>query len=448
MVNNHALIYRLLRGHGNFQSSVTPVRRRLHLVKAHIMVRDSKFYDILGVSSTANDAELKSAYRKLALKYHPDKNPDAGDKFKEISHAYEVLSNPDKRAAYDRYGEDGLNGDAGGMNPEDLFSQFFGSGFFGGGGHSRQRGPRRGEDVTFNLSVTLEEIYTGKTAKIAIQRNIICSGCQGKGGKDVKKCTGCKGTGVRMTIRQMGPMIQQMQSVCNECQGEGEVVKPADRCPTCSGKKVTKEKKVIEIKVEPGSVNGQRIKFSGEADEAPGIVPGDVVVVITEKEHPVFKRQGADLHVKVKIDLVTALAGGSFTINHLDGRILEGKIQPGEVIKPEEIRVIESEGLPEKDKIYLKGHMYVHFEIIFPQTNWASVDKIKKLEEILPPKSQMDLDGPEKEEVELSKYDNTHKSRNQKQQQKHAQHGHHGYYEEDDEEDMHHGNAGVSCAQQ
>jgi len=408
------------------------------------MVRDTKYYDILGVSPTSNDAELKSAYRKLAMKYHPDKNPDAGDKFKDISHAYEVLSDADKRAAYDRYGEEGLNGGGPGMSPEDLFSQFFGGGFGGSffGGGQQRRGPRRGEDVTFNLACSLEELYSGKTSKIAIERKVCCKKCSGKGGKSVTKCTGCNGTGVKMTIRQMGPMIQQMQSACNECQGEGEIIKPGDRCEECKGKKVIKEKKIIEIKAEPGSVHGQKIRFGGEADHLPNTIPGDVIVIVTEKEHPIFKRQGSDLHCKVKIDLVTALAGGTFTIQHLDGRILEGSIKAGEVIKPEEIRVIDGEGMPEKDRIYIKGHMFIHFDVVFPQPNWTSLENIKKLESVLPTKSQMDLDGPEKENISMKKYDNAYKNRRESKQRS----GHSNA--NDDEEDEGHGSAGVQCAQQ
>lgn len=404
------------------------------------MVRDSKYYDILGVSTSASESELKTAYRKLAMKYHPDKNPEAGDKFKEISHAYEVLSNADKRAAYDRYGEEGLNGDGPGMSPEDLFSQFFGGGFFGGGHGGRPRGPRRGEDVVFNLAVSLEELYKGKTSKISLQRNIICVKCSGKGGKEVRKCSGCNGSGVKTQIRNMGPLIQQFQSVCNDCQGEGEMIKPADRCDECKGKKTTKEKKILEINVAPGSVNGQKIRFAGEADQAPNTVPGDVIVVVNEKEHSFYKRQGSDLHCKVKIDLVTALAGGTFTIKHLDGRILEGVIAPGEVIKPEEIKVIEKEGMPEKDRIYLHGHIFVHFDVIFPNANWTDLETIKKLQQILPAKTQMDLDGPEKEQITMKKFDNSHRNRKQQQSR------HHGHYSEEDDEG--HGNAGVSCAQQ
>jgi len=416
------------------------------------MVRDTKYYDLLGVSSTASEAELKTAYRKLALKYHPDKNPDAGDKFKDISHAYEVLSNGDKRAAYDRYGEEGLNGEGPGMNAEDLFSQFFGGGFFGGGhpgmGGGRPRGPRRGEDVVFNLQVSLEELYKGKTAKIAIQRNILCAKCNGKGGKEVKKCGGCNGSGVKVSLHRMGPMVQQVQQACNDCGGEGEIIKPGDRCGDCHGRKVSKEKKVLEINVEPGSVNGQKIRFSGEADQAPNTVPGDVIVVVVEKEHPMFKRQGSDLHCKIKIDLVTALAGGTFTMKHLDGRILEGKIAVGDVVRPEEIRVMDGEGMPEKDRIYLKGHLFIHFDLVFPPANWAKPEVIKGLNAILPAKSQMDMDGPEKEEIPLKKFDATYKNRSQRQSS-HGHHHHHGN-EDDDEDDQHphHGNAGVSCAQQ
>lgn len=414
------------------------------------MVKDTKLYDVLGVSPTANENELKSAYRKLAMKYHPDKNPDAGDKFKDISHAYEVLSNADKRAAYDRYGEEGLRGE-GGMSAEDLFSQFFGGGFFGGGGHGgRPRGPRRGEDIVYNLSVSLEDLYKGKTSRIAMQKNVLCAKCDGKGGKEVRKCTGCNGTGVKVTIRQMGPMIQQMQSACNECSGEGETIKPADRCEECKGKKIVKEKKIHEIRVEPGSVHGQKIRFSGEADQAPNTVPGDLIVVITEKEHDRFKRQGSDLHYRMKIDLVTALAGGSFSIAHLDGRVLTGTIKPGEVIKPDEIRLIEGEGMPEKDRIYLKGNMLVHFEVVFPKPNWADLDTIKKLEAILPPRTSgtqmMDVDG-EKEEVTLKKHDAASYKKKQQYAQQQQQH-YHRHDEGDEDDEGHHGHQGMQCAQQ
>lgn len=411
------------------------------------MVRDTKYYDILGVAPTASEAELKSAYRKLALKYHPDKNPEAGDKFKEISHAYEVLSNVDKRAAYDRFGEEGLNGDAGGgMSAEDLFAQFFGGGFFGGG--QRQRGPRRGENMIYNLGLTLEDLYKGKTTRVALQRNVICGKCAGKGGKDVRKCAGCDGSGIKVTVRQMGPMIQQMQAACGECGGEGEVIRAADRCGECKGKKVVKEKKTLEFRIEPGSVHGQKIKFAGEADQAPDTVPGDVIVVLNEKEHAFFKRQGADLHCRIKIDLVTALAGGAFSLRHLDGRILQGTVQPGEVIQPDEIRVVEGEGMPEKDRVYLRGNLLVHFDVVFPPPRWADPDTIKKLEAVLPARTAMEVDGPaaEKEAVELKKFD---RSRHQSGSRGQRPPPHGDYDADEDEEQSHaHGHAGMQCGQQ
>lgn len=419
------------------------------------MVKATKLYDLLGVAPGASESELKGAYRKLALKYHPDKNPEAGDKFKEISHAYEVLSDPHKREIYDQYGEEGLNGEGGpGMSPQDIFSQFFGGGFFGGafGGQGRQRGPRRGADMDFALGCTLEDLYRGKTTKIAVQRQKICEKCDGKGGKadSVKTCPGCNGSGVRVTIRQMGPMIQQMQSACNECSGEGEIIKEKDRCKECHGKKVVQEKKVHEVFVEKGMSDGQRIKFSGEADQAPGVVPGDVVVIINEKEHAFFKRHGKDLHCKVKIDLVTALAGGSFTIKHLDDRILEGTILPGEVIKPDEVRIIEGEGMPEHKRPFSKGDLYVQFELVFPPSRWADEETIKRLESILPPRSVMQIESEQAEAVTLKKVD---PSRRKGREQQHGGHHHHhrtrnAYDEDDEDEHMHGAGPGVQCAQQ
>lgn len=414
------------------------------------MVKTTKLYDLLGVSPGASESELKSAYRKLALKYHPDKNPEAGDKFKEISHAYEVLSDTNKREVYDQYGEEGLNGEGPGMSPQDIFSQFFGGGFFGGGfgGQSKPRGPRRGADMDFSLGVALEDLYKGKTTKIAVQRQVVCDKCDGKGGKAdaVKACSGCNGNGVRVTIRQIGPMIQQMQSACNECNGEGEIIREKDRCKGCQGKKVTTEKKVHEVFVEKGMTDGQRIKFSGEADQAPGITPGDVIVIINEKEHSFFKRHGKDLHCKVKIDLVTALAGGAFTIKHLDDRILEGTIKPGEVIKPDEVRIIEGEGMPEFKRPFNKGDLYVQFELIFPPSNWADVETIAKLENILPPRSAMDVEisADMAEQVTLKKVDPSRRRGREQPDQSRRQRS---AYEEDDEEERTAG-PGVQCAQQ
>ena len=218
------------------------------------MVLETDFYDILGVSPQATDAELKKAYRKLALKYHPDKNPDAGDKFKEISMAYEVLSDSKKRAIYDEGGEQALKEGGGGRggggfhSPMDVFNMFFGAG--GGGQFNGARGPAKSKPIVHKLGVTLEELYKGRTRKLAINREISCVHCDGKGGSKVETCGTCKGRGLKVTSKQIGPgMIQQMQSPCEACGAQGEIVSEAHKCKSCKGKKTTKDKKIIEVNI-------------------------------------------------------------------------------------------------------------------------------------------------------------------------------------------------------
>ncbi|ORY05654.1 DnaJ-domain-containing protein [Basidiobolus meristosporus CBS 931.73] len=402
------------------------------------MVKDTKYYDILGVSPTASESELKKAYRKLALKYHPDKNPDAGDKFKDISHAYEILSDSEKRNIYDQYGEEGLKNEGGpGMSAEDLFSQFFGGGFFGGGGPRQPSGPRRGKDVHHALKVSLEDLYKGKTSKLALQKNVICSPCKGKGGKEgaVKTCSTCNGRGVRIIHRQLGPMIQQIQQHCSDCNGEGQVINEKDKCKTCNGKKVVSERKVLEVHIDKGMRDGQKVTFHGEADQAPDVVPGDIVIVIEEKAHPRFKRKGDDLFYNAKIDLLTALAGGHFIIEHLDGRKLKVNILPGEVIKPEEVKAIQNEGMP-SHRHHQHGDLYVQFDVVFPERNWTTPENIALLENILPPREAQDVKG-DVEEVVLSDMDASQKNRAE-----------HGMDEDYEDEDGHGHGPGVQCAQQ
>jgi len=404
------------------------------------MVKETKLYDSLGVSPDASQDDLKRAYKKLALKYHPDKNPDAGDQFKEISHAYEVLSDERKRQQYDQFGESGLSGDGGmGVSAEDLFSQLFGGGFFGGGGPRQPSGPRKGKDMVHPIKATLEELHKGKVKKLALTRNIVCAKCQGRGGKEgaVKECGTCHGRGVRVTMRQIGPMIQQMQSVCPDCRGEGEVIREKDRCKACHGKKVVNDRKVLEVHVDKGMRGGQQIRFQGEADQAPDIVPGDVVIVIEEIEHSTFKRKGDHLFYEAKIDLLTALAGGQFAIPHLDDRQLVVTICPGEVITPGDVKVITGEGMPSY-RHHQNGNLFVKFEIDFPPHGWGTPEQVEMLEKALPPKKALPPPkGREIEEVVLSTLDAT------QQQQANSQANGHDDSDEDD-----HGHPGVSCQQQ
>lgn len=230
------------------------------------------------------------------------------------------------------------------MSAEDLFSQFFGgSGFggmfgggFGGGGGMRDTGPKKARPIQHKHKVTLEDIYKGKVSKLALQKSVICPGCQGRGGKEgaVKTCQGCEGRGVKMMMRQMGPMIQRFQTVCPDCNGEGESIRERDRCKTCKGKKTTVERKVLHVHVDKGVQNGKKIDFPGEGDQVPGIEPGDVQFEIETKPHARFQRKDDDLFYRAEIDLVTALAGGSIYVEHLDDRWLNVEILPGEVISP------------------------------------------------------------------------------------------------------------------
>lgn len=226
------------------------------------------------------------------------------------------------------------------MNPEDLFSQLFGGGgggFFGGGGGpgGRSAGPRKGKDLVHRISVSLEDLYKGKTTKLALNKTVICTKCDGKGGKAgaVRQCGNCQGRGVKVMLRQLGPMLQQIQQPCNECDGKGEVINAKDRCKTCQGKKVVQERKLLDVHVDKGMKNGQTITFQAAADESPGVVPGDVVIVIEEKPHETFRREGNDLFTDIELDLLSALAGGAFSIMHLDDHALRVTVHPGEITK-------------------------------------------------------------------------------------------------------------------
>lgn len=411
------------------------------------MPKDNKFYDALGVQRDVGEADLKKAYRKLAMQYHPDKNPGnpaASDKFKEISHAYEILSDPQKREIYNQYGEEGLNDNGGGFgSAEDIFSQFFGGGFFGGGGGPRRGGrpqQRRGEDLQHPLKVTLEDLYKGKTSKLSLQKSVLCAECGGKGAKNpgaVKKCDGCKGHGIKLVIRQIAPgMVQQMQQTCPDCRGAGEIIREKDRCTKCTGNKTYSEKKVLDVYIDKGMRHGQRIVFSGEGDQTPDVIPGDIIVVLQQKEHATFKRDGDDLYMEQELTLHEALCGYELRITHLDGRILRVKSTPGQVVTPGDVRCVMSEGMPLHKRPYEKGRLIIRFTVQFPKL--LKPEDIKLLDKALPkPKAKPALNEEEVEDVVLNEYVQTEGKGGR----------HRGEaYEEDDEEGGQ--PQGVSCAQQ
>ncbi|KAF7796522.1 hypothetical protein EIP86_007701 [Pleurotus ostreatoroseus] len=377
------------------------------------MVKETKYYDLLEVSPDASEADLKKAYRKKALRLHPDKGGDP-ELFKEVTHAYEVLSDPQKRSIYDARGEAGLSesGGMGGMDPQDLFSQLFGGGGFFGGGGGRPSGPRKTKDLVHRVSVTLEDLYKGKVSKLALTRNVICPKCSGKGGKEgaVKTCDKCNGRGVRIVVRAMGPMIQQIQQPCDDCSGTGEIINAKDRCKHCNGKKVVSEKKMLEVHIDKGMKSGQTINFRGESDQAPGVEPGDVIIVVEEKPHDRFERKGNDLETEIEIDLLTALAGGQFAIKHLDDRALVVTIHPGEVIKSGDIKKIRGQGMPSL-RHHEPGDLIVKFIVHFPEM--MPEESIPMLERALPPRKPLEKfpKGIALEEVDLDEPDHDQRTR-------------------------------------
>jgi len=230
------------------------------------MVKETEYYDRLGVPPDASAGAIKKAFRKLAIQYHPDKNQgnqDASEKFKELSEAYEILSDDEKRAKYDQFGKDAFK-EGGGMNAEDIFSSFFGGGFGFPGFREQQRGPKKTKDSVHPLGVSLEDIYNGASKKMKVTRKIICKSCKGTGSISGQKhmCTVCNGQGRRVIVRQIGPgMITKQQMLCDECRGEGETIPSRDRCKTCSGAKVTEEEKIIKVDIDKGVKEGKKNSF-------------------------------------------------------------------------------------------------------------------------------------------------------------------------------------------
>ncbi|XP_067943668.1 dnaJ homolog subfamily A member 1-like [Watersipora subatra] len=405
------------------------------------MVKETKYYDLLGVQPDATDDQLKKAYRRLALKLHPDKNPgdeEKADQFKSISQAYEVLADPKKRSLYDEGGEqaikEGMSGGGGFHNPTDIFDMFFGGG-------RRNQGPPRGKDIVHQIKVTLEEMYVGTTKKLSLMKKILCAPCKGTGATKegaVVKCKGCNGLGMVVRSRMIGPgMVQQMQSVCPACHGKKETIDSKYLCKNCKGEKVVREKKILEVHIDPGMKDEQQITFSGEGDQGPDLEPGDVIFVLDEQEHPVFKRARSDLHMNLELTLVEALCGFQKTIETLDKRTLFIKQEAGRVIKHGDRRSITAEGMPSPKNRFNKGQLIIHFDVKFPEEGFLSPDKLKLLEKALPPRVPV-AQTAAMEEVNLQDYDADTAKR------------HHQYtdgYDSDDEMNGH-GGSRMQCASQ
>jgi len=419
------------------------------------MVKETEYYDRLGVSPTASSAEIKKGYRNMAMKYHPDKNagdPDAAEKFKECSEAYEVLSDEEKRSTYDKFGKEafkeGGGGGGSGMSPEDIFSHIFESGFFGGGGVRSTRGPRKTKDIVRELNITLEELYNGATRKEKHIKSVVCTNCEGTGCNSKKRivCQSCGGSGVRVLIRQFGiGVITKQQVRCEDCNGEGESIPYKDKCKTCNGQKVKEEKKTLTIEIEKGTKDGKKIVLRGESHQAPGYATGDLIFVVKELPHKIFKRDGVHLFMEKDIPLANALTGFQFTITHLDvePRKILVKSGPNEIIKPGDNREIRNEGMPVLSRPYEHGNLYVKFKVKFPtKLTPEQVASLRTcLPDLLPPPTPRD--GPADFEVTLTEIDE--ESLNQERYRENARRN---AYDESDEEEGGRGGGGVQCAQQ
>lgn len=355
------------------------------------------YYSLLGVKKGASEEELKKAYRKLAMKYHPDKNPgdkEAEKKFKEISSAYDVLKDPKKRQMYDQFGEAGVNGQgfgggagAGGFDFASGFSDIFEDLFGGFGGRSARGGKpqsNRGSDVRYNLEISLEEAFRGDNVKINVQTHSGCDTCHSSGSSDSKKvdvCTTCGGTG-RMRVQQGFFMIERG---CSACGGSGQVIK--NPCKTCSGQGRVLKSKTLSVKIPRGVEDGTRIRLAGEGEAGiRGGTPGDLYIFVTVREHELFKRDGANLHCEVPIKMSTAILGGEITVPGIDGSKAKIKIPAG-TQQGNQFR-LRGKGMTRMGSDSAEGDMYIHTKVEVPvNISKRQRDIIQEFEDISDEKS-------------------------------------------------------------
>ncbi len=357
------------------------------------MATKRDYYEILGVSKSATADELKKAYRKLALQYHPDRNPgdkEAEEKFKEAAEAYDVLSNPDKKARYDQFGHAGVDGayGQGGMDMNDIFSQFgsifgdlFGGGGFRGfsgfGGGGAQRRVMRGSNLRIKVKLTLEEIDCGCEKKIKVSKYVPCKTCNGSGSRDGKleTCPHCHGTGVVMETKRTMLGMMQTQSACPNCGGEGRIVK--DKCHDCHGDGIVKSEEIITINIPAGVQDGMQFAVSGQGNAAPrGGVPGDLIVLVEEVEHEIFERQDANLYYNAFITFADAALGASVEIPTLNGKVkikIDAGTPSGRVVR------LRGKGLPVVNG-YGRGDLLVSLNVWVPKD--LSKEEKKVLEEL------------------------------------------------------------------
>jgi DnaJ-class molecular chaperone len=341
------------------------------------------YYEILEIEKTASQEEIRKSYKKLAVKWHPDKNPtnkeEAEKRFKEISEAYEVLNDTEKRSIYDRHGLEGIKGlqnGGGGHSPDDIFRAFFGGmGFDGGGFHQQEI---KTEPKMVEIPVSLKELYNGCKKKITLKIKRLCLECNGEGGSDFKMCYDCDGQGVKIINRMIGPgMIQRIQSPCNSCKGLKK--NALKTCTFCNGNKIKIDEQSFLLIIDPGSFEGETKIFEEMGDELPKERRGDVIFVIKEANNTIFTRVGDDLVYNHNITLADSITGCHFNFNDINGEKIY--VKENGMIKENSYSTIKNKGMPIKDKNNSYGNLYIVYNIEYPlkKITQSEKDIIKKI---------------------------------------------------------------------
>ncbi|ACL70029.1 molecular chaperone DnaJ [Halothermothrix orenii] len=352
------------------------------------MATSKDYYEILGVSRDADQKEIKKAYRRLARKYHPDINkddPDAEEKFKEISEAYEILSDPDKRARYDQYGHAGINEED--FNFEDFAQRGFGGFddifdmFFGGGMGRRRRGPRPGADLQYRMKIPFEDAAFGTTKKITIPRTETCDTCNGTGAKpgtSPKTCPQCNGSGqVRYTQRTPFGQFAQTRT-CDRCGGRGTIID--DPCPTCQGSGKVRKQRKITVKIPPGVDTGTRLRMPNEGEAGDKGAPnGDLYIIIEVEPHDIFERKDDDIYCEVPISFVQAALGDKIEVPTLEGKV---KFTIPEGTQPDTVFRLKNKGIPHLNGRG-RGDEFIKVRVVIPEKmNDEQKELLRKFAEI------------------------------------------------------------------
>ena len=352
------------------------------------------YYEVLGVDRNASASDIKKAYRKLAIQYHPDKNPDnkeAEEKFKEAAEAYSVLSDPDKKARYDQFGFEGVSGAGGGsgfggagMDINDIFSMFgeifgghggFGGGFGGFGGGSAGPAKHRGSDQRVKVKLTLQEIANGVTKKFKLKKYVPCTHCNGSGAENgaVETCPDCKGTGRVVRTQQSFFGMMRSEVACPRCNGQGKIIK--NKCQHCNGDGIVMGEEIVEVNIPAGVYEGMQLSMRGKGNAGKyNGIPGDLLILVEEEKHPTLVRDENDLIYSLLLDIPTAALGGFAEIPTIDGKAkvtIDPGTQPGKVLR------LRGKGLPSING-YGKGDIVVNISVYIPET--LSKDEKKAVE--------------------------------------------------------------------